>query len=319
MKLTIRNSVKDAFDNLPSGICFFDKNGILTLCNRKMYSLILEFTGKDPQSLAEVRDLMERSPAVVQKEHRVYLDEHGMAWRFAAEQVKTNDGGIYTQLTAVDVTELYRKTKELEKNNLALEEYGRRLRRLSADIITVTREEEILKMKMRIHDDIGRSVISTRLFLQGDRPIDELDLSVWKNAVRLLKHEAEEPDETNALKSLESAGAGIGIRLHTDGALPHGGAADILVAAIRECMTNAVRHAGARDLYVQLDHGAETASAVITNSGVLPEGEIISGGGLTSLRFRVESCGGTMKIEASPRFRLTVIMPLDRSDGMTEL
>ena len=33
MKWFIRNSVKEAFDNLPSGICFFDKNGILTLCN----------------------------------------------------------------------------------------------------------------------------------------------------------------------------------------------------------------------------------------------------------------------------------------------
>ena len=57
MKRTIRNSVKDVLDNLPSGICFFDKNGIPALRNRKMYSLILEFTGKDPQSLAELPEL----------------------------------------------------------------------------------------------------------------------------------------------------------------------------------------------------------------------------------------------------------------------
>lgn len=308
MKRTIRNSVKDALDNLPSGICFFDKNGILALCNRKMYSLILEFTGKDPQSLA---DLLDNSPAVVQKETRVYLAENGTAWCFAAKQITTQDGGTYTQVTASDVTDLYRKTKELEQNNLALAEYGRRLRRLSADILAVTREEEILKTKMRIHDDIGRSVIATRLFLQENHPIDELDLTAWKNAVRLLKHEAEEPDETNALKSLESAGHSIGIQLRTTGILPDNRAADILTSAIRECMTNAVRHAGAKELYVRLENDSETATAIITNSGVVPTGGIIPGGGLTSLRFRVESYGGAMQIEAVPQFRLTVSVPLN--------
>ena len=310
MKRTLRNSVKDAFDNLPSGICFFDKNGVLTLCNRKMYALILEFTGKDPQSLAELRELMDASPALAQREPRVYLAEGGAAWRFATEEIATRDGGVYTQVTASDVTELYRRTKELEQNNLALAEYGQRLRRLSADILAVTRDEDILKMKMRIHDDMGRSVIATRLFLQGDRPIEELDLTAWKNAVSLLKHEAEEPDETNALRSLERAGQGIGIRLHTDGTLPEGRAADVLAAAIRECMTNAVRHAGAKDLYVRLENDGETATAVITNGGAAPEGDIVPGGGLSSLQFRVESCGGTVEIEAAPQFKLTVSVPL---------
>lgn len=314
MKRTIRNSVKEAFDNLPSGICFFDKNGVLTLCNRKMYSLILEFTGKDPQSLAELKELMDISPAIAQEEPRVYLAEDGTIWRFAVEQIATHDGDNYTQVTTFDVTELYRRTKELEQNNLALAEYGRRLRRLSADILTVTREEEILKMKMRIHDDIGRSVIATRQFLQGNHPIDELDLTAWKNAVRLLKHETEEPDETNALKSLESAGHGIGIQLHTTGTLPESRAADILASAIRECMTNAVRHAGAKELYVRLENDDEMAKVVITNNGALPDGEIVPGGGLTSLQFRVESYGGTMQIEASPRFKLTVSVPLYREE-----
>lgn len=314
MKLTIRNSVKEAFDNLPSGICFFDQNGVLTLCNRKMYGLIIEFTGKDPQSLAELTELMENSPATVQKEARIYLTEDGTAWRFATEQITTADGGSYTQVAAFDVTELYLKTKELEQNNLALADYGRRLRRLSTDILAVTREEEILKMKMRIHDDIGRSVISTRLFLQRNRPIDELDLTVWKNAVRLLKHEAEEPDETNALKSLESAGRGIGIKLCVCGALPEGRAADVLASAIRECMTNAVRHAGANELYVHLESTGETASAIITDNGTAPDGKISLGGGLSSLRFKVESQAGKMQIEASPQFKLTVCVPLNQEE-----
>ena len=310
MKWTMKNSVKEAFDNLPSGICFFDQNGILTLCNRTMYRLLLEFAGQDPQSLAEVQKQIERSSMVVQKNPTVCLAGNGMAWCFSMESVTTQDGEVYTQITASDVTELYSKTKLLEQNNLALAEYGRRLRRLSADILAVTREEEILKMKMRIHDDIGRSMIATRLFLQENRPVEELDLTVWKNAVRLLKHEAEEPDETNACKSLERAGYGIGIRLHIDGTLPENRTADILTSAIRECMTNAVRHAGARELYVHIENDDKKITAVITNDGAEPRDRIVPGGGLTSLRYRVESYGGTMQIDSISQFRLVVAVPL---------
>lgn len=314
MKRTLHNSVKEAFDNLPSGICFFDKNGVLVLCNRKMYNLILEFTGKDPQSLKELWELLETSAAAIQKEPSVYLAEDGTVWSFVREQIAMRGGEIYTQITASDVTGLYQKTKALEQKNLALAEYGQRLRCLSADILSVTREEEILKMKMRIHDDIGRSVIATRLFLQENRPVEELDLTVWKNAVQLLKHETKETDETNARRNLESAGHGIGIRLYMNGVLPENRVTDILTSAIRECMTNAVRHADAKELYVRLENDGERITAVITNDGKVPVGEIVPGGGLTSLRFRVESRGGTMQINSLPQFKLVVSVPLDQEE-----
>ena len=60
---------------------------------------------------------------------------------------------------------------------------GERLRRLSAEVAAVTREAEILSMKMRVHDDIGRSVIATRRLLQQGLPTRELDLTAWKNAI----------------------------------------------------------------------------------------------------------------------------------------
>ena len=41
----LRRTVKDAFDNLPSGICFFDSNGIAVLCNKQMDRLIYELKG----------------------------------------------------------------------------------------------------------------------------------------------------------------------------------------------------------------------------------------------------------------------------------
>lgn len=65
------------------------------------------------------------------------------------------------------------------------------MRKLTENIRTVIREEEILSMKIRVHDDIGRSVIATRNLLSNNRPTSELDLTAWKNAVRLLMRDNE--------------------------------------------------------------------------------------------------------------------------------
>ena len=50
---SLKRMTKQAFDNLPSGICFFNQNGAVTLCNRQMYRLVFELTGRDLQSVDE--------------------------------------------------------------------------------------------------------------------------------------------------------------------------------------------------------------------------------------------------------------------------
>lgn len=311
MRRLKRNAIKEAFDNLPSGICFFDKNGMVTLCNYQMHRLVFALTGRDLQSLPELQQFLDDSRNKIRKENDIFLLENGSAWRFCEENVTTAEGMTFTQLTASDVTELYYRQKELEEDNRKLEEYAERMRRLSANIITLIREEEILNMKMRVHDDIGRSVIATRQFLQQNRPMEELDLTVWKSAVSLLKHDNEQTEEEDELDRLMCQADSIGIRIITKGELPKGGGAlGILFAAIRECMTNAVRHGKAKELYVQFRCDEKTASATITNDGTAPDGEIKEGGGLSSLRTRIRRCGGSMKIRSTPDFALTVTIPV---------
>lgn len=302
-----RSAVKEAFDNLPSGVCFFNQNGMVVLCNHQMHRLVFAMTGKDLQSLPEFQDFLEGLRGQENRKGDVFLLKDQTAWSFSQEEIITNDGGIYIQVTASNVTELYIKQKELEEDNKRLEEYAERMRRLSANIFSLIREEEILNMKMRVHDDIGRSVIATRRFLQQNRPLSELDLSVWKNAVRLLKHENEMTEEKDSLVRLMAEAKGIGIRISINGDFPEKKEiGELFMTAIRECMTNAVRHAGARELYVKLFRIQDVEMAVITNNGAVPEGEIAEGGGLSSLRVRIQKKGGRMKIRKTPGFELTV-------------
>ena len=311
----LKRMSKEDFDNLPSGVCFFDNHGIVTLCNRQMHRLVFELTGRDLQSLYELRALMEGSPMRGARKQNLFLLEDGSVWRFVEEAVTAEDGAPYTQVVASDVTVLYETQKELERGNAELEERGRRLRRLSANVAAVTREEEILSMKMRVHDDIGRSVIATRRLLQQGLPAQELDLSTWKNALHLLKRDSESPKDKDALTQLVQAAAGIGITIHLDGTLPRqAAAAYLLITAMRECATNAARHAGATELYVRVTQIQGIARARITNNGTPPQGPVSEGGGLSALRARVEKAGGDMEVRHTPNFELTVSVPITEEE-----
>lgn len=39
-------SIKEAFDDLPSGICFYEESGVTRLVNRKMNDLSIKITGE---------------------------------------------------------------------------------------------------------------------------------------------------------------------------------------------------------------------------------------------------------------------------------
>jgi signal transduction histidine kinase len=80
----------------------------------------------------------------------------------------------------------------------------------------------------------------------------------------------------------------------------------LLTCAVRECVTNAVRYAEATELYVVFSETEAEASVTISNNGKIPEGEIVEGGGLSTLRRRVERAGGAMTVQSLPNFKLTV-------------
>ena len=124
----LRRTVKDAFDNLPSGICFFDSNGIAVLCNRQMDRLIYELKGFDlriPSANCRILFSEHNSGSVVLVK--------GKAWRFRLDVISLNGVGYYTQVTATDVDELYRRQLQLEESSRKLERAGRRMRKLTRE------------------------------------------------------------------------------------------------------------------------------------------------------------------------------------------
>ena len=57
--------IKESFDSLPIAACFFDKNGVVRLINRRMLAIANWLRKGGIQSLAEIRDALHSPPANV--------------------------------------------------------------------------------------------------------------------------------------------------------------------------------------------------------------------------------------------------------------
>ena len=101
-------------------------------------------------------------------------------------------------------------------------------------------------------------------------------------------------------------GKSIGVRAEIHGELPEEPAHRILLAhAVQECAANAVKHAEGDRIEITVS-GQDFR---ITNNGKPPKAPVAESGGLLSLRRSVEEAEGTMTVESSPVFILSVRFP----------
>lgn len=78
----------------------------------------------------------------------------------------------FFQVLASEVSELYRNKVLLKEENQKLQEMSVAMKELSKNVITLTREEEMLSMKMRVHDNLGYSVLAAQRMLLRESEAD---------------------------------------------------------------------------------------------------------------------------------------------------
>lgn len=312
---TINNtSIKEAFDNLPTGVCFFNEAGLPVLCNRAMHRFTFAVCGKDVQFITDLQDCLSESfvpQEGVVRAGKIFTLPGGDIWQLEKRSISHANDILYTQFTTLDVTQLQQKRIELTQENAQLRKAQAELKQLSANVVTITREEEILNTKMRVHDEMGKCLLVAQQYLKEDpaKPLPAGMVSSWQRAVSMLKYSNETQDE-DMLLQIRKTCEFVQLEYVQTGALPaQEKVAYLLTCAVRECVTNAVRYAEATELYVDFSETEAAASVVITNNGKSPEGEIKEGGGLSTLRRRIEREGGTMQLQAQPVFRLKVTVP----------
>ena len=311
-----RDSVKQAIDLLPSGICYFTPSGSVKLCNMQMHILFRTLSQSDLQTLTELQDALAHCDAgsgVIRLSHerQTYLFPDGKAWRYRQNVVTDEDGAVYTETIFSDMTELYHKKLELKEQIKQLNAISRELKLLSDNALILTREKEVLSAKTKLHDYMGAGLIAMRQILRHNQTEEAANaIELLRQAVSAIKNDNTYPQGRSELDGFMHDAEAIGIKVNLSGELPEQEELRcVMILAMRECLTNSVRHAGATALHVAVEKSGDSISMKITNDGKAPETEVVPKGGLHNLYRHIADCGGTMEIQWKPVFVLTVVLP----------
>lgn len=306
-------SVKEAIDDLPVGLCFADASGRIILCNRKMNVLSHQLTGRYPQTLDALTGALAECPerrgvVALEDVSDCYRFPDGRVYHFCSSELDGEELQGYTQLAAHDETELYDGNARLRENNAELEQVNRELQKMYERMADDVREKESLELKVWLHDTLGSSLLTVQDVKNSSSLEVKQKLSRLKEAVGMLS--ATRPTVRGTFEEAQQKAAQLGVKVTLNGYIPRDTPEESLIAAaVRECVTNCVRHAKGDAVFVRAFERAGVLIVAITNNGEPPKAQITEGSGLSSLRRSVEASGGEMHISHKPSFCLALHLP----------
>lgn len=306
------NLIRQAVNTCPEGICMAETDGRPILTNRSMNDLSVLLTGQTVLNAVSLWEMLKQQAEAQPGEDRADTGgggflllrlSDGTVWQFRRQELPLEEGSIW-QYEASEVTALYAYKERLRENNLQTEKFHDRQRELIRGIVRNNREKERLQAKMRIHDNMGRILLMTKQAMEKKDPEAGTELfSVWEDAVEDLMNAAKDRGRAISLPEQEliRVAAMIGCRVHFSGRQPsEEKALRLLYAAVREALTNAVRHAGADEIVVEIHEMPDLYRVTIRDNGSKEQKRPLQeGGGLHTLRRRLEAEGASLRLEDS--------------------
>ena len=314
-------SVKETMDDVPCGVCVSDSWGRIVLSNKKMRELSRMLTGAVLQNYEDLKQVLDGNKSVqgvtrLSPENGVLYLPNGTVWMFQNYMLTEEEVAGYLQTVAFDVTEIYFNSEKIRMKNEKLELLNQKLKKMYEQIDESIREQETLKMKMQVHDSFGRSLLTIRRMLEGNKESDYMknQLEILKQSVYILSGITQDDTEKQYEESIKHAEK-LGVSVEIEGELcDEHQVALITDKAIRECVTNCIRHAHGSRVYVQSHKTREGWKVCITNDGERPKEGSREGGGLSALREVVERDGGEMTTKFEPEFLLALKLPFSETE-----
>lgn len=322
-----KESIKESLDALPDGVCFYRENGTPLLVNVQMSSICEELFNS---GIMNVNSFVQRlkdgnfcSNAVLVNTRRPVITvktADGQVWDFRESSLLVKKTTV-NELVAYNVTKQYRLNRRLKERNRSMNEIGERLRSYNKEVADTAREKEILNATVRVHDDLGRALLMLRKYLvqpYEQRNREEL-LMLWRFNTEVMKNETAPIGPGSNWNLFIRSAENIGVKVVHHGVIPkEENNKFVLIAALSECLTNVVKHAGGNRIDIETAQTSSFVLAKITNNGMPPKEKIKEAGGLKSLRTIVERSGGKMTIESSPSFVMKIMLPRGEAEKYGE-
>ncbi len=308
------DEIREAIDSYPGGLCFAEISGKTILVNRQMNKLIDAMTGHTLIEVNQTWDDLSNMPLLNgcsrldrpwMKQAHFCDDENSLLFLFPDDTVwqfrrtlLDDQGEQILQIEAADITQIYRMSEELYLNNQRLVELRKRQEALLANIVKINQDKELLSAKMHIHDDFGRCLVATKkAIMDGDltESTYQMLLSGWGEAIRDMQNLQQQSAMPSPEAELRKVANLVGCRLYFSGEQPKERRSLLLMySVIREALTNAVRHAGATALTVEISQQQNLYHVVIGNNGKSEIRTIHESGGLRNLRHALEQQGAQL-------------------------
>lgn len=311
-----RSSIKESLDKLPTGLCFYRENGRAVLVNNVMNNLCYKIVGRDLQNAKLFWEILSEGEVLPEierldsGENPSFRLKDGRVWTFSRTEL--SDSNVI-QLVAADTTDISNVNAELKRGNEELKAVNARLRAYGERVEELTRTRERIEIKAGIHRELGQALLVTRRCFVDDSAEVNIPISIWEKNVAMLRHEAEIKTDTTPFDDFLESAKASGVKVEIKGGIPTDANAErLLVTAALECLVNGVRHANANTLYITLDKTENEYIFGFENDGEIPDGDIVEGTGLASLRYGAKRLGGRMEVKASPRFSVSITIPKEK-------
>lgn len=329
-KNTSAKMIKKAIDSYPGGICFSALDGRVILVNEKMNKLMLELTGhtilnakaawekltnfaNNGKAEKLTQSWLPKEPDNESTRQQLFFRfSDSSVWRFELRFLDSNT----VQIEAAEITGLYRLSEELYENTIRLQELQKRQKALLDSIVEVNLNKEILAAKMHIHDELGHCLLATTKAISEESLAENTNTlrKSWNSTIRDFSNISTVwtvPDSSLQSELMQVAEL-IGCKVTFLGEQPKSRKAlQLLYAAVREALTNAVRHADATELTVKIKQDKQRYHIEISDNGGVSVSSITEGNGLSALRQRLEQEGATLKVLCDNSVSLLVDIPFD--------
>ncbi|MEJ8751472.1 ATP-binding protein [Lagierella sp. ICN-221743] len=301
------NSIKESMDNLTNGICFSKLDGTPLLVNRMMQDISYEVFGKmlvnDVVCAENIKNNKIRPSTIILQRDPLVFECLGEIW-----QIKVIYHGSVRETIAYNITLEWALYKEIEKKIKQIQKINESLRDYQKNVGEYTRQKEILKAKIKIHDKIGQSLIYFKRYLEKTHKTkEERDklIKLWMESLLILEDSEDRAENKTKFEKLISTANDIGVEVHVNGKAPSNETDWILlVDIVHEALNNAIRHGQAKNIWIYLYEDEFRIQCEIENDGLKAKESIVEKGGLKNIRQRLEPFDGTIKIFTKPNFKL---------------
>ena len=294
-------SLKGALDGLKTAVMFESEFNVVYE-NLAMKTLLEKLNIKQNQSSFEIWQSLKSKEnfKIIDKQNiLVFLDKKV----YSFSMIKQSK----TQIYAFDITKEYLTTTEIENKQNELKTKQTEILQMIENLDEIERQREVLSLKSKLHDIIGQRLFILHHILDV---IDEktFDLNSVKSLLKTMLDEIDNEDISeaqNLQNSIVTAFEMIGFNIEISGEIPkETPKAKALVKIIRECATNAIRHANATKLFVNISNN----KIEISDNGKKQNTSFIEGTGIKGMRLNAETLGGELIISKDIGFKVVIEM-----------